>query len=368
MELSWDTLDNYRKNMWCLREVTDRLQGHMKGHDYSFRSAITDKDGNLDQEKLCTLVTDLLSGWADYLRGGLYPDRPGEENPAEPYLRARRELYSLYFYLTMRASLCEGAYALTSGGEEEKERTDFAFLLEQARRFSHSWCVMVGPDGARRNEPYEGFDSYFGLHLYRVLTDPEGKTFDSTLTPYGKAPMQDLLNLTNEGSMKRIYCKRLAPPSSMEKAAEKNVQETAAEPMDDADYDEEDYGGDYDPAEEGWDLAEPFQSVFPADDLGALSAEYEQTDQLAHLALRFTGRDEYLTACGRFVTLYQQAPAEVLQGFYNEMEEIINLYLLRRGLTVLADTDKTLDIYSRIYDGPGRQAKRYERGILWDNL
>ena len=368
MELTWDILDNYRKNMWCIREVTDKLLSRMKGHDYSFRPEITDKNGTFDPEKLRTLVTNLMDGWADYIRDGLYPDRSGEENPAEPYLRARRELYSLYIYLTMRTSLCEGAYGLTSDREDEKERTDFAFILEQARRFSRSWCVMVDSDETRRNEPYEGFDSYFGLHLYRVLTDPEGKTSDSTLTPYGKAPMQDLLNLTNEGNMKRIYCKRLAPPPSMEKAAVENVQETAAEPMDDADYDEEDYGGDYDPAEDGWDSVEPFENVFPADDLGALSAEYEQTDQLAHLALRFTGRDEYLTACRRFAVLYRQAPAEVLQGFYTEMEEIVNLYLLRRGLTALADTDKTLDIYSRVYGGPGRQAKRYERGILWDNL
>lgn len=367
MELSWDTLDNYRKNMWCIREVMDKLLGSMKGHGYSFRPDITDKEGNFDNEKLHALVADLLDGWADYLRNGLYPDQPGKENPAEPYLRVRRELYSLYFYLTMRVSLCEGAYALTSGRQDEKERTDFAYLLEQAKRFSQSWCVMADPDGSRRNEPYEGFDAYFAFHLFRVLTDSEGKTSDSTLTPYGKAPMQDLLNLTNKGNMKRVYCRHLSPPPRIEEPAEENEQNASEEPMDDADYDE-DYDDDYEPEEDGWDSAEPIEGVFPADDLGALSAEYEQTDQLAHLALHFVGSEEYLTACRWFAVLYRQAPAEVLQGFYAEMEGIINLYLLRRGLTAFADTDKTLDIYSRVYDGPGRQAKRYERGILWDNL
>ena len=168
--------------------------------------------------------------------------------------------------------------------------------------------------------------------------------------------------------MKRIYCRHLSPPPRIEEPAEENAQETAAEPMDDADYDEEDYGGDYEPEEDGWDSAEPIEGVFPADDLGALSAEYEQTDQLAHLALHFADREEYLTACRRFAVLYRQSPVEILRGFSEEVEEIVNLYLLRRGLSALADTDKTLDVYSQVYDGPGRQAKRYERGILWDNL
>lgn len=368
MELTWDILDNYQKNMWCLREVTDKLLSHMKGHDYSFRTEITDKNGTFDPEKLRTLVTNLMDGWADYVRDGLYPSRLGEENPAEPYLRARRELYSLYIYLTMRSSLCEGAYALTSGREDEKERTDFAFILEQARRFSRSWCVMVDSDETRRNEPYEGFDSYFGLHLYHVLTDPEGKNSDSTLTPYGKTPMQDLLSLTNEGSMKRIYCKRLAPPPRIEKPAEENTQNASEEPIDDADYDEEDYGGDYEPEEDGWEQTAPFGDIFADGELERLSEEDNRASWLTSLAMRFDGREEYISACRRFVTLYRQTPAEVLREFADELEEIINLYLLRRGLTALADTDKTLDVYSRVYDGPGRQAKRYERGLLWDNL
>ena len=366
MELSWESLDNYRKNMWCIREVMDKLLGSMKGHGYSFRPDITDKEGNFDNEKLHALVTDLLNGWEDYVRDGLYPARSSEENPAEPYLRARRELYSLYLYLAMRSSLCEGAYALTSGREDEKERTDFAFILEQARRFSQNWCVMAGPDESRRNEPYEGFDSYFGFHLYRVLTDPEGKTSDSTLTPYGKAPMQNLSNLTNEGAMKRIYCKRLAPPPRIEKTATENAQNVSEEPMDDADYDE-DYGGDYEPEEDGWEQTAPF-GIFADGELEWLSEEDNRTSWLTSLAMRFDGREEYISACGRFVTLYRQTPAEVLRGFADELEEIVNLYLLRRGLTALADTDKTLDIYSRVYDGPGRQAKRYERGILWNSL
>ncbi len=364
MELSQETLDNYQKNLWCLREVTEKLLSHMKGHDYSFRTEITDKGGKFDNEKLHAFVDNLLSGWVDHVRDGLYPDRPGGEDPAESYLSARRELYSLYFYLTMRASLCEGSYALTSGMEEEKERTDFAFLLEQARRFSRSWCVTIGPDGTKRNEPYEGFDAYFGFHLYHVLTDPERKTSDSTLTPYGKAPVQNLFTLTNAGFMKRIYCKHLTPPPSMDKVPEVGITGNPEEEYN-CDDDYADLGGDYEPDEVGRDLSESFEGVFPADDLSELSAEYERVDRLTHLAMRFECWEEYLTACKRFAVLYQQAPAEVLRGFSEELEEIVNLYLLQHGLAVLTDTDKTLDVYRRAFDGPCRLAKRYARGILW---
>ena len=50
----------------------------------------------------------------------------------------------------MRCSLCKGAYAKVHPyGYQAKERTDFAFLLEQARRLSGRWCVMAEPVGAR---------------------------------------------------------------------------------------------------------------------------------------------------------------------------------------------------------------------------
>lgn len=368
MELSRETLENYQKNLWCLREVTGKLLGHMKGHGFSFRAAITGKNGVFSKEKLRALVEELLAGWEENLRDGLYPDRPGGESPAEHYLMARRELYGLYLYLAMRCSLCEGAYALTGGGEG-KERADFAYLLEQARRFSRAWCVVAGPGGAKTNEPFEGFDAYFGFHLYLVLTDPESLNPDRALTPYGKLPARDPAALTNEGSMKRIYCKRPAPPPAAEKPAQAPAPE---EPAEECGCDEEyaDYGGDYDPAEEDdWDMVEkPLGDEFPGGDLDAQREEYERADWLASLALRFEGREEYLAACKRFAALYRQTPAEVLRGFHEELEEIVNLYLLRHGQTVLTDTDKTLDVYSRVFDGPCRQAARYAGGLQWEIL
>ncbi len=360
MEIPGNTLDNYRNNLWRLREATDKLSSRIKGHNFSFRSAIADTNGDFAEEKLRTLVGELLSGWADYVRDGLYPDRSGEENPAESYLLARREMYSLYLYLTMRCSLCEGAYALANGREGKRERADCAFVLEQAKRFAQSWCIMASPDGARWNEPYEGFDAYFGFHLYHILTGSESQNPDSVLTPWEDMPMQNLSALTNAGSMKRIYCMRLSPPPRTEEPAEMSAAESMA--------DDEDYGGDYNPEEEGWEQAAPFDDIFAADELERLSAEDDRASGLSSLALRFEGQEKYVSACRRFAALYREAPPEVLRGFYAELEEVVNLYLLRRGLTILADTGKTLDLCSRIYDGPGRQARLYERGILWGSL
>lgn len=363
MKVSCERVDNYQKNLRCLREVSDKLFSHMMGHDYSFRPEITDKSGNFDEGKLRALVEELLSGWEETLRDGLYPDRPGGESPADPYLRARRDLYGLYLYLAMRCSLCEGAFAAARGGEE-KEWADFAFLLEQAQRFSRSWCVMEGQDGVRWNEPYEGFDTYFGFHFYHSLTDPENRSLDNALTPLWRTPAQPIqtdASLTNEGNMKRIYIKRLSSPAFVEEAEE--------EPEEGDEEDDANYSGGLDPMEEdGWDQEMPFAAGFPAYDPEEQWEEDNRSLHLAGLAARFDGREAYIAACERFASLYRQAPTEVLRGFYADLEEIVNLYLLQRGLTPLADTDKTLDVYRRVYDGPCRQAKRYARGLQWKSL
>lgn len=57
-------------------------------------------------EELCGLVDEMLSLWAEDLRGWS----------------------------------CTGPTSM---------RTDFAFLPEQAERLSRDWCVVAGPDGAR---------------------------------------------------------------------------------------------------------------------------------------------------------------------------------------------------------------------------
>ncbi len=58
----------------------------------------------------------------------------------------------------------------------------------------------------------------------------------------------------------------------------------------------------------------------------------------------------------------------MLRDFYQELERIVGLYLAERNLSPLADTDKTLDVYSRVSDGPCRQAGNYERRLQWENL
>ena len=157
MELSKEKLKIYQKNLQCLQEAADDLMRCMKGYDYSFRKEITDKSGKFSPENLHGLVEEMLSLWAEKLR----TERFVKEGWLKSYLQTRRELYGLYLYLVMRCSLCPGGYTCARGSEM-KERTDFAFLLEQAKWFSRSWCITDGPNGASQNEPRWGYDGHFG--------------------------------------------------------------------------------------------------------------------------------------------------------------------------------------------------------------
>lgn len=425
---------NYQKNLLCLQEVTERLTGHMKGHGYSFRPQITDGKGNFSQEKLCVLVGELMGGWAEKLQTYMDRDPATGESLAEPYLRERRELYGLYLYLVMRCSLYEGAYARAYPyGFVSKERTDFAFLLEQARRISRRWCVMAGPDGSKRNELYEGYDTHFGFHLYKTIVDPEREFDDSAMSPWWRLPNTRLNSMTNEGNMKRIFirhhsgsCRKgrgegiardeaaesgegtapdkaisvgegtapdkaisvgggTAPDkdTTLEKAAvraEKAVQtekgsgedgmggdDDYEDAYDDYDvYDNYDAYGDYDEDDDPYPFPD-FESkaAFEAAELERMAEEYERADYLAALALGFACKAEYMEACRRFAALFEKADAAVLRDFSQDLEIIVDLYLTGRELSPMADTNKVLDVYSRIYDGPCRQAERYERGLQW---
>lgn len=430
MKLFQGKQEDYRKNLACMEEVTDRLLGHMKGHGFSFRQEITDSKGDFSQEKLCGLVEELVERWVETLRESTDKDPSTGESLAEPYIRERRELYGLYLYLVMRCSLCEGAYAKAYPyGSVEKERTDFAFLLEQARRLTRRWCVMAEPDGGKRNELYEGYDEHFGFHLYKTLVDPQRITDDSALSPWWKR-QNNLKRLTNEGNMKRIYIrhhsrafqgsrgKEIAPgketapdeetapdkaaaPANATVRAEETAQLKACRDEaetdstdsnssyedgsdggdgyedDDAyedfdDYDDYDAYGDYDAYEDDNDPY-PFpdfetKAEFEAAAMEQWAQEYERADYLASLALSFACKAEYLEACRRFTASFEKARPDVLRDFYQELERIVGLYLAERNLSPLADTDKTLDVYSRVSDGPCRQAGNYERRLQWENL
>ena len=153
--------------------------------------------------------------------------------------------------------------------------------------------------------------------------------------------------------MKRIYLKGVSAIATPTDTAQ--AEETVYED-DDADY------GDpegYDPTEDSWDLSMDR-------DLPVETAEDESAAWLAALAVGFEGRTEYLAACERFKALFEKASPEVLRDFPVELEEMVNLYLLRQGLAPLSDTDKALDVYSRIFDGSCRQARLYERGLQWN--
>lgn len=385
MESVQKKLENYQKNLRCIREVTDELLSHMKGRDWSFRQSVTDKQGKLSQEKLQALVTELLDIWAAKVRGGTdaYPDTG--ESLAEPWLQERRELYGLYLYLVMRCSLEKGAYSDACGGAELKERTDFAFLLEQAKRLSRDWCVVAGPDGKRRNEPYQGYDAHFGFHIYYALHDPDvlkgyvSPGNDWSLTPdWRRACNQTGDRLTNEGNMKRICLshsafrlRRAEEPGTETEPSEEEPEETA--PQDGADGSAGDGDTGWDPAEEDDDWYFPFPDEasyreFQAADWERRSEEDGRAQGLMLLAAGFEGPAEYCSACRRFAELFEAAGPEVLRDFYTDLEEIVDLYLAVKEIAPLTDTGRTLNVYSRIYDGPLQPAKRYGRGLQWKTL
>ena len=393
MELSWEKYENYQKNLRCIQEAADELLSHMKGHDWSFRQSITDDRGQFSQEKLRALVEELLSLWTEQVRAGTATDPSTGESVADSYLRDRRELYGLYLYLVMRCTLEKGAFSDARNGVEMNERTDFAFLLEQARQLSQAWCVMAAPDGTRRNELYWGFDAYFGFHLYYPLNDPGVLSGDVctgndwSLTPDWRRACDNDSQLTNEGHQKRLHLKhsgfrrKKAKLPEEERETELPEEEREAEPPEEETEDLTPLDEENGPVEDGsWeseleedDWYSPFPDAqsyyeFQEADWDRRSDEFGRAWKLTTLAMNFQGAEEYCSACRRFAELFQNAKPEVLRDFYMELEEIADLYLSQREIAPLADTDKMLDVYSRVCNGPGRQARRYGRGIQWKDL
>ncbi len=363
MELSKEKLEIYEKNLQSLQEAADELMRRMKGYDYSFRREITDRKGEYCPEKLHGLVEEMLSLWEEKLRS-----KPFFKCVAKSYLQVRRELYGLYLYLTMRCSLCpEGYFCVRGSGQ--KERTDFAFLLEQAKRFSRSWCITDGPDGTSQNEPHGGYDEHFGFHLY------------SPINHYLTFMELSVRNLDDDWALtpphlragNRQFYSRAVEPEETEQ-----LEEADGTDMDDEDlFYEDDDGGMadafYDFEED--DIWTPLDELDEEDRAAWWEAECEQQRELEErnmyllqLVQRFEGLDEYCSACRRFVELFKEAGTEIPRDFFQDLEDIVNLYLAQRKIAPLADTDKALDVYSRICEGPLRQARTYGRGLQWRAL
>ena len=348
-------------------------------------------------------MEELLSRWAAKQREGTFTDPSTGESIVEPYIRARQELYGSYLYVVMRCCLCKGDYALVTGREMEV-RTDFAFLLEQARRLWRNWCVMEKPDEGKKNELFWGYDDQFGLHLYRVLSWP-GAGYNNGLDLVGRLPVDCPAFLTDEGNVKRnqfksIYLNRR--PWSLAKKAEEAAQpeeDIAGDSREGEDghdtedgYDTEDSYGEeegYDTEdsydeEDGYDIEDDYDIEYSYDEeddyrddmyeyrddawYEAEAREVQKQVDIEYLAMSFESSGEYVRHCRRFVELFQQAGQDVLRGFCEDLEEIVALYLTERDIPPVMDTDKALDVYSGIYDGPYRQAERYSRGIRWKNL
>lgn len=424
----WKKFEGYQKNLLCIQDVSDRLLGHMKGHVASFRQEITDGKGNFSQEKLSGFVDELLSRWAKKQREGTFTDPSTGESMVEAYIRARQELYGCYLYLSMRCSLCRESYTLMTGGSL-KERTDFAFLLEQAKWFMRAWCVVKEKDGSKKNQMFWGYDGQFGFHLYRVLSN-SAAGYDNGFDLIGHLPMDHPASLTDEGNVKRRHLKRIYAghsPWPLEGKAEKMTQPDGEDMArggcgDEDGYDREDsydgkdghsmkgnYGGgdihdmdgshgdgdvhdmdgsygykdiydmEYSPDEEegydedgydedGWEYPEMHDAAWYEADYEIGQREAQKYLEIENLALGFEHREEYVGKCVRFVELFQQAGQDVLREFCEDLEEIVALYLAERDIPPVMDTDKALDVYSGIYDGPCRRAERYARGIQWENM
>lgn len=427
--------ENYQKNLRCLQEATEELLNHMKGYDLSFRPMITDKNGDFCAEKLRALVDEMLSLWADELHKGKPIDPKTQKSEAEPYLAQRLELYRLYLSLVMRCSLYPGAYSDARNGAEKKERTDFAFLLEQAKWLSRCWCVTLGPKG-RKNELMSGYDEHFGLHLYYPFhlfqtfsfEGLEYKYEDFALTPNWNTVWNRLDQLTNEGNMKRIYLRRL-PSASLSRPQEpegafqeqedgsdaagnakelpaedgsggaacakelpaedsldgtglaeelpleaeydaadpeENAEENAEDEVPDPDEDPDDAFLSYNA--ELWDYGEEQDADYWIAEAERMEEAESRRYAILSLIRNFEGLDEYLSDCDAFVKLFEEAKPEVLRDLYPELQEIVELYLARQETVPLSDIDKTLDVYSRLFDGALRQAKRYARGLQWNDL
>ena len=359
MELSKGKLEIYEKNLQCLQDAADELMRHMKGHDYSFRREITDNKGEFCPEKLHGLVEEMLSLWEEMLRAKRFAKRW-----VKSYLRTRRELYGLYLYLVMRCSLYQGGY-FYARGSERNERTVFAFLLEQAKWFSRSWCITDGPDNSRQNEPHNGYDKHFGFHLYSPINhyitfqelNVRGLEDDWALTP----PYRRAEN--------RLYSETIPSKETEVLEMAEQIEETGEPGMDVEDLYED---GDYDYDDDGYDYGYDDEYY---DDPSWVEAENEYQGELEarnwnllQLILGFEDMGEYCSACQRFEELFKGAETEILGDFCRELEDIVNLYLAQREAAPLADTEKALDVYSRICEGPLRQAKIYGRGLQWKDL
>lgn len=365
-------LENYEKNLRCIEDVVDRLLRHMKGLDVSFRPNIT-ANQKFSQKKLCGFVKELLSAWAAKHRDGTFSDPDTGESLAEEYLQARLKLYGSYLYLVMRCSLVRGDYALVCGSRGVEERPSFSFLLEQAKRLIRDWCVMKNPDGDKKNDLFWGYDDYFGLHLYRVLSSHPNAGLDNRLVYEPYYPVNAPVFLTDEGNVKRTFLKKIYLSGNPFHRKEEVWQPDEGSADDGEEEDIYDVEGDYEdetPEEDGiwedYDFEEGYDD--PEWEYEAGCRQAQKWADLEWLYTSFECSEEYLETCRLFVKEFQEAKPDVLRGFYEDLEEIVTLYLVGRGIPPLMDMDETLNVYSGIYDGPCAQAARYARGALWKNL
>lgn len=376
--------ENYKENLQCIKDVTDRLLDCMKGYGISYKPEITDWKGKFSEEKLSDFVEKLLTIWADKQREGTYQNPATGESLAESYIQKRKELYSCFLYLIMRCSLEKGAYTLVKGTELE-ERTNFAFLLEQAKMLMNAWCVMAYPEG-KKNELFYGYDDMFGLHLYApVMGLYKGYDvgFDRIISPQ---PMERPAFLTDEGNLKRnalkaIYCGRVPEQlTEQKKADEENAFEEELKDEDGYYVAEDENGfdneGDYmvEDIEENEEYFEFDEELADFTSISGWSTE-EEYDYKASRVQEQLDREffvdnfacsvEYIKKCERFVKLFRQAEAEVLHGFCEDLEEIVTLYLIEKGLSPMKDADKVMNVYGIIYDNVLPQAGSYERRKIW---
>lgn len=218
----------------------------------------------------------------------------------ESYTRDREELCRTYLYITMRASMLDTKFR--TNDDRPNESPDFACIMEHTRRLSKAWCVVGGPNGSLKNALLEGYGKYFGLHMYQKFATPDRD--GNVLAAFANTAEDYLRTMTNDGNMKRMFITGL--------------------------------------------------------DMITINRHGSADSDIPDISYK----DEYLSNCERFVTLFEQAGPDVIHSFCSDIDDIISAALVSIQVPVLLDTDKTLNIYSRIFDGPYRQSKKYAEQTL----
>lgn len=306
MKLSKQKLKKYEDNEKRMQEIINLVMGRIKGRDISFLEDLVDGKNKFQHKKLCKVIEDMLSLWEEYELQSYNSER------TKKHIRGCKEMYRNYMYITIRSCLSSGVY------EFEQEETNFSFLLKMTKQFTEDLCVMTDKQGSY-NIPFSGFGAYFGCYNYSILS--------GSILQERKSPVEDLGD-QYEGEDLEEW--------------DKYIEEHIEELLPEVNYVDED-GNEW-----------PSYEIYLESKI--YDQEMEQHRQIAEeMQKTFRFKDEYLLACEEFVRLCYEGDVD---KFYEDIAKMIDLYLLHKERTLLLDTEETLEVFQKVFDGY-KLAKRY---------